>query len=82
MIDHERESSAEFSDLYVQLLRAALDETNSSLTPRMREYCLAAHVAHGISLSGKSPASASQLGIVRSHGIVAQFLLRDSMQSS
>jgi len=68
MIDHERESSAEFSDLYVQLLRAALGETNSSLTPQMREYCLAAHVARGISMSGKSPASASQLGIVRSHG--------------
>jgi hypothetical protein len=68
MIDHERESSAEFSDLYVQLLRAALDETNSSLAPRMREHCLAAHVARGISMSGKTPASVSQLGIVRSHG--------------
>jgi hypothetical protein len=63
MIDHERESSAEFSDLYVQLLRAALDETNSSLTPRMREHCLAAHVARGISMSGKSAASASQWGL-------------------
>ena len=68
MIDHERESSAEFSNLYVQLLRAALDETNSSLTPRMREHCLAAHVARGISMSGTTPASASQLGIVRGRG--------------
>ncbi len=65
MTDHERESSAEFSDLYVQLLRAVLDEANSSLTPRMREHCLAAHVARGISLSG---ASVSQSGIVRGHG--------------
>jgi hypothetical protein len=68
MIDHERESSTEFSDLYVLLLRAALDETNSSLTPPMREHCLAAHVARGISMSGKTPASFSQSGIVRSHG--------------
>jgi hypothetical protein len=68
MIDHEPESSAEFSDLYVQLLRAALHETNSSLTPQMREHHLAAHVARGISMSGKTTASFSQSRIVRSHG--------------
>jgi hypothetical protein len=65
MIDRERESSAEFSDLYLQLLRAVLDETNSSLTPRMRQRCLAAHVARAISMSGKT--AASVLAIVRSH---------------
>jgi len=37
MIDFEREDSGEFSDLYVRLLRAALDETHWSLSPRMRE---------------------------------------------
>jgi hypothetical protein len=68
MVDHEGESSAEFSDLYVWLLRAALDETNSSLTPRMREHYLAAHVVRGISMSGKTLESFSQSRIVRSHG--------------
>jgi hypothetical protein len=65
MIDPERESSADFSDLYVRLLRAALDETNSSLTPRMREHSLAAHVERAISMSGKAPESFSQSSIAR-----------------
>ncbi len=43
--------SAEFSDLYLRLLSAALDETNSSLSPRMRESNLSAHVARGISMA-------------------------------
>jgi hypothetical protein len=49
MIDDERNGSAEFSDLYARLLRAALDEVNWSLSPRMREQCLAAHVRREIS---------------------------------
>jgi hypothetical protein len=34
----------------------------------MREHHLAAHVARGISMSGKTTASFSQSRIVRSHG--------------
>jgi hypothetical protein len=49
MIDFEREGSGEFSDLYVRLLRAALDETNCSLSPQMRERGLTAHVMREIS---------------------------------
>ena len=52
--DREWNGSAEFSDLYLRLLSAALDETNSSLSPRMRECNLAAHVARGISMAGFS----------------------------
>jgi hypothetical protein len=51
MIDCEGNGSAEFSDLYLRLLSAALDETSSSLSPRMRECKLAAHVARGVSLA-------------------------------
>ena len=54
MGDSERDRAAEFSDLYVRLLNAALDEINSSLLPRMRERKLAEHVAHGISMAGFS----------------------------
>jgi hypothetical protein len=43
--------SAEFSDLYLRLLSAALDETNSSLSSRTRESNLNAHVARGISMA-------------------------------
>jgi hypothetical protein len=50
-IDREWDGSAEFSDLYLRLLSAALDETNSSLSPRMRECNLAVHVARGISMA-------------------------------
>ena len=55
--DRERNGSAEFSDLYLRLLSAALDETNSSLSPRMRECNLAAHVARGISMANGIPES-------------------------
>jgi hypothetical protein len=52
VIDSERDSAAEFSDLYVRLLNAALDEINSSLLPPMRQRNLAEHVARGISMAG------------------------------
>ena len=52
--DSERGRAAEFSDLYVRLLNAALDEVNSSLLPRMRERNLAEHVARGISMAERS----------------------------
>lgn len=51
MIDHEHEGSADFSDLYLRLLRAALDERNWSPSPRMRQRYLAAHVVRGISMA-------------------------------
>ncbi len=50
-IDHERGCSAEFSDLYLRLLNAALDETSPPLSPQARESNLAAHVARGISMT-------------------------------
>jgi len=49
--DREWNGSAEFSDLYLRLLSAALDETNSSLSPVTRECDLAAHVASGMSMA-------------------------------
>jgi hypothetical protein len=52
--DNERDRAAEFSDLYVHLLNAALDEINSSLLPQMRKRNLAEHVARGISMAGCS----------------------------
>jgi hypothetical protein len=52
--DSERDRAAEFSDLYVRLLNAALDEINWSLLPRMRERNLAEHVARGIRMTGCS----------------------------
>jgi hypothetical protein len=57
VIDLERYGSAEFSDLYLRLLNAALDETNSSLSPQMRECNLVAHVARGISMADGIPES-------------------------
>lgn len=51
MINDKRNDLTEFSDLYVRLLRAALDETNRSLSPRTRERCLAAHVMRGVSMT-------------------------------
>ena len=55
--DPERNGSAEFSDLYLRLLSAALAETNSSLSPQMRECNLVAHVARGISMADGIPES-------------------------
>jgi hypothetical protein len=66
--DDERDGSAEFSDLYARLLMAALDETSSWLSPRMRGRYLAAHVVRGILMTGIAPESFSQSGIVRSQG--------------
>jgi hypothetical protein len=57
MIDREGNGSAELSDLYLRLLSAALDETNSSLSPRLREFNLAAHVARGMSMADLVPES-------------------------
>ena len=62
VIDREWDGSAEFSDLYLRLLNAALDETNSSLSPRMRECHLAAHVARGISMTDMVPESFRRRG--------------------
>jgi hypothetical protein len=56
LIDGEY-GSAEFSNLYLRLLSAALDETNSSLSPRMRESNLTAHVARGASMADTVPES-------------------------
>jgi hypothetical protein len=50
LIDGEY-GSAEFSDLYLRLLSAALDETNSSLSPQLKASNLNAHVARGISMA-------------------------------
>jgi hypothetical protein len=52
VVDLERDGSAGFSDLYVHLLKTALDEMHPSLSPEMREQNLAAHIACGISMSG------------------------------
>jgi hypothetical protein len=49
--------STEFSDLYLRLLSAALDETNSSLSPQLKESNLNAHVARGISMADMSAPS-------------------------
>jgi hypothetical protein len=65
MTDHERDCSAEFTDLYVRLLNAALDEKNSSQPQRMRRRYLAAHVVRGILMTGLSPESFPHLRIVR-----------------
>jgi hypothetical protein len=52
IINFERDNSTEFSNLYVHLLKAALDEMHPSLSPEVRERNLAAHVAWGISMTG------------------------------
>ena len=62
MVDRERNGSAEFSDLYLRLLSAALDETNSSLSPGMRESHLNAHVARVISMADIAPSSIRRRG--------------------
>jgi hypothetical protein len=61
LIDGEYGSS-EFSDLYLRLLSAALDETNSSLSPGMRESHLNAHVARVISMADIAPSSIRRRG--------------------
>jgi hypothetical protein len=72
VIDNEHNSSAEFSDLYIRLLNAVLDERNSTLSPRLREHYLAAHVAHGISMAGAIPGTVSEAysksTVIRSQG--------------
>ena len=62
MIDREGNGSAEFSDLYLRLLSAALDEINSSLSPRMRECNLASHVARGVSMADVIAEASSRQG--------------------
>ena len=62
MIDREGNGSAEFSDLYLRLLNAALDETNSLLSPRMRECNLASHVARGVSMADVIAEASSRQG--------------------
>jgi hypothetical protein len=47
--DNERDNFAEFSDLYLCLLSAALDEMRSSVVPQIRERNLAAMSAAGFS---------------------------------
>jgi hypothetical protein len=62
-IDDERDGSAEFSDLYLRLLSAALDEANSSPSPQAREDNLAAHIARAISMTGIVSESFSNRGL-------------------
>jgi len=62
-IDDEREGSTEFSDLYLRLPTAALDEANSSPSPHAREYFLAAHIACAISMAGILSESFSNQGL-------------------
>lgn len=63
MIDFERDSSPDFSDLYARLLNAALDERNSSLSPNLREYYLTIHVARAISMSAIAAESIRNPGL-------------------
>jgi hypothetical protein len=61
--DDERGSPAEFSELYLRLLNAALDDANPSLSPQARKYNLAAHIACGISMTGIISGSFSNQGL-------------------
>jgi hypothetical protein len=61
LIDGEY-GSTEFSDLYLRLLSAALDETNSSLSPQLKESNLNAHVARGISMADMAAPSIRRRG--------------------
>jgi hypothetical protein len=61
--NRERDGLSELSGLYMRLLNAALDETNSSLLPRERVRHLAAHVARGISMAGLFSKSFSNQGL-------------------
>jgi hypothetical protein len=61
LIDGEY-GSTEFSDLYLRLLSAALDETNSSLSPQLKESNLNAHVARGISMTDMAAPSIRRRG--------------------
>jgi hypothetical protein len=62
-IDDERDGSTEFSDLYLRLLSAALDQANSSPSPQAREHNLAAHIARAISMTGIVSESFSNQGL-------------------
>jgi len=62
-IDDARDGSTEFSDLYLRLLSAALDEANSSPSPQAREDNLAAHIARAISMTGIVSESFSNQGL-------------------
>jgi hypothetical protein len=62
-IDDERDDSTEFSDLYLRLLTAALDEAASSPSPQARQYNLAAHIACAISMTGIVSESFSNQGL-------------------
>jgi hypothetical protein len=62
VIDKERDCSAEFSDLYLHLLDAALDEKNPSPSPQIRRHNLAVHVAREISAAGTVSEPDSQPG--------------------
>ena len=62
-IDDERDGSTEFSDLYLRLLSAALDEASSSPSPQAREDNLAAHIARAISMTGIVSESFSNRGL-------------------
>jgi len=66
IVNFDRDNSTEFSELYVHLLKAALDEMHPSLPPEARERNLAAHVASGISMSGLDSRTAP-CGIYRPH---------------
>jgi hypothetical protein len=52
VIDFKRNSAVEFSELYLRLLSAALEEIDSSLSPQLREQKLKAHVSRGILMAG------------------------------
>ena len=56
------DGSTEFSNLYLRLLSAALDEANSS-SPQARKFNLAAHVARAISMTGVVSEQRSNQGL-------------------
>jgi hypothetical protein len=62
-IDDECDGSTEFSNLYLRLLSAALDEANSSSSPQARKFNLAAHVARAISMTGVVSEQRSNQGL-------------------
>ena len=56
-------NSTEFSDLYLHLLNAALGEANSSRSPLVQKYHLAAHIIRAILMTGIIPESFSNPGL-------------------
>jgi hypothetical protein len=62
-IDDGRGNSTEFSDLYLHLLNAALGEVNSSRSPLVQKYHLAAHIARAILMTAVLPESLSNPGL-------------------